>query len=113
MDSEKYIGYADLGIADTMPSSGLSGLRSPQRLFIIEQRCLRVPWVDQFTRHSPDVTPGAHAHEKAPHVPLAQTSIERALKVEMPAHGLYRCIKSGLLTDPSESISRGPAILRN
>jgi len=31
-----------------------------------------------------------HAHEKAPHVPIAQTSLERALKVEMPVHGLYR-----------------------
>jgi hypothetical protein len=78
---------------------------------IIEQRSLRVAWVDQFTRYSPDVTRGAHAHEKPRHVPLAQTSIERALKIEMPVHGLYRCIKSGLLTDPSESISRGPAIL--
>ncbi len=32
MNSEKYIGYAEIGIADTMQGSGLSRLLSPQRL---------------------------------------------------------------------------------
>ena len=51
--------------------------------------------------------------EKAPHLPLAQTSLERALKA-MPVYGLSRCIKSGPLTDSSEStISRASAILQN
>src|SRR6202521_4080069 len=104
MDSEKYIGYAEFRtIPTTLDAEAL----------ILEQHCLRVAWVDQFTRHSPDVTPGAHANEKAPHVPLAQTSLEQALKVEMPVYGLYRYIKSGFLTDSQELISRGPAILRN
>jgi hypothetical protein len=32
MNQEKYIGYAEIRIADTMSGSGLSGLLSPQRL---------------------------------------------------------------------------------
>jgi hypothetical protein len=31
MNSEKYIGYVELDIANTMPSSGLSRVVSPQR----------------------------------------------------------------------------------
>jgi hypothetical protein len=44
--------------------------------------------LDQFTRHSPDVTPRAHACEEAPHLPLAKTSLERASKAKLPVHGL-------------------------
>ena len=69
--------------------------------------------LDQFTRHSPDVTARAYACEEAPHLSLAQTSLERELKGKLPVYGLSRRIKPVPLTDSSElTISRASAILQ-
>ena len=88
MNSEKYIGYVDIEIANSMPSSGLCRVRCAVEALILEKRCPCVAcWssslgIVRMSRQ--ELTP----REKAPHLPLAQTSLERALKAKMPVYGL-------------------------
>jgi len=69
----KYIGYLVLDIADSISSSGLCRVRWAGGSYLLKMPSL-CGLLNQFTRDSPEVPPRAHACEKAPHVPLSQTS---------------------------------------
>ena len=73
MNQEKYIGYVEIEIANSMPSSGLCRVRCAAEALILETRCPCVAcWTSSLgiVRMSrPELTP----REKAPHLPLAQT----------------------------------------